>query len=74
MGNNHLVLLFSFTFGDGAVLTPEAFLHFLRRADRDEVADCAFHFLPYNNILIGEYEYYSDSDIKGALFASWETH
>lgn len=42
---DNLVLLYSYSFEDGAILTKEAFMEFLKCAVRDEVGAAEYYFI-----------------------------
>jgi hypothetical protein len=69
-----LVLLFSLSFDDGAILTKEAFLTFLRKATRDEVITCEYLFLKAEQAALTDYLILTSGDVSSSILGTLEVH
>ena len=69
-----VVLLFSKSFSDGAILTKDAFFVFLKVADRAEREDFQYSIISAFEAAHTEYEFYNSTSIKEELLKNLNTH
>lgn len=72
--SDELVLLFSFSFEEGALLTQEAFIAFLKNATRDEVSSMEYSFISAEEARLSDFPTYSLYDLPAELLRSYEAH
>jgi hypothetical protein len=72
--SDELVLLFSYSFEEGAILTKDAFILFLKVARSEEVSHCEFVFLKPEQAALTPYEFYGSLDIHGLVLGTLEYH
>ncbi len=69
-----LVLLYSFSFEDGAILTQEAFVQFLKYAPRDEVVNTDYSFISQEEARLIDMPVLGLYDLPAELLRSYEAH
>lgn len=72
--SDELVLLFSYSFEEGALLTQEAFIAFLKNADRAEVVNSEYSFLNAEEARLTDFPIYGLHDLPAELLRSYEAH
>ncbi len=69
---DQLILLYSYSFEEGAILTKDAFIEFLKCAMRDEVSNAEFYFITVEQSAYLEHELYSQTEIRHMLLGTLE--
>jgi hypothetical protein len=72
MADRSIVLVFSYSFPDGALLTQEAFVLFLKIASRTELEDFSYALITPLEAANTEYDHFTTLDVREALLGSYE--
>lgn len=78
MGHNNMdedvILLFSPSFPDGAILTKDAFILFLKSADTKEKESFQYSIISAYEAAHTEYPFYDTTALSAELLGSFQAH